>query len=143
MINRGEDTHNEKGRAHLQGRLGKGRQNGAGADPDKEDGHHAPPAPDIGNPSGRQTADAEGDKARRRVRNKLGIGHIPLASENQSRDGRENEYEEMIEQMSDIQKEEMQLVTCKKSSPGQLNDRRAAKGPQTAGSALHCFMETN
>ena len=54
-------------------------------------------------------AQAEGDETRCRIRNQLGIGHAPLDIQPQCGNRREDQHEQMVEEMTQVQENKIDL----------------------------------
>jgi hypothetical protein len=104
--------------ADLERRAGQRRKDGGGADADEEDDHHPLAAPLVGQPAGRDGAQAEGDEAWGRVGDELGVAHVPLVAQPQCRRGREDEHEQMVEEVPDVEKQEVDPFAVHAASGG-------------------------
>jgi type VI secretion system protein ImpG len=105
----------------LQGRPRKGGDDGGKPDADEEHAHHALAAPFVGEPARRIRKHPEREEARRRVFEKLAVAEPPFARERERRDRREDQREQVIEEMPDVEKQEMRAIAIH-GYPGQSLD---------------------
>ena len=108
MIDGGEQPDGGKAQSQGQRRVGQPRQDRRTAQADEEDDHHAAPAPVIAEPAGRQGAGAEGDEAEDRERQEIAVAAPESAPESQN-DGRKEEHEHVVVEMTRIEEKERQL----------------------------------
>ncbi|MGY3368539.1 hypothetical protein ACVWZL_005664 [Bradyrhizobium sp. GM2.4] len=101
MIDRGKNADREQRRAELGRGLHEANRDHGGADADEEDQHHVATAPAVAEPAGEQRARAEGDEARRRVRQEFRIGHAERRSHDDHRGG-ENQHRVMVDEMARV-----------------------------------------
>jgi len=111
VIDGSEDADREQADADLQRRLRQGREDGRQADADEEYGHHTVPVPFVGKPAGRQREQAEGKESRRRVGQQRTVTQPPFPGQRERRHGGEDQHEQVVEEMSDVQEQEMQSVS--------------------------------
>ena len=105
-----ENADREEAGRDRERRIGQRRGDRARADPEKEDDHHPLAAPLVRDPSGRDGADAEGDESGRGERNERRVTHLPLRGQPERGDGREDQHEEMVEEVPDVEKQEADPV---------------------------------
>ena len=73
--------------------------------PKKKNSNQAFPAPAISQPTGWNGKQAERDEARGCVRDQFRIAHTPFVTEYQRSHGCEDQHAQVVEQMTDIQKQ--------------------------------------
>ena len=110
MVDRGEHPDREQPQRDLDGGARQRRGDRARPDADEEDHHHPFPAPLVRDPSGRDGADPERDEPRRGVGDERRVAHAPLLGEPQRRHRREDQHEEVVEEMPDVEEQEVQAI---------------------------------
>ena len=108
VVDRGEHADREQSGRNLDRGVRHRRRDRARPDADEEDDHHALAAPLVREPPRRYRADAECDEPRRGVRNERGVAHAPFLGEPQRRDRREDQHEEVVEEVPDVEEQEVQ-----------------------------------
>ena len=111
MVDRGEETDGGEPERDLERRPREGGQDRARSDAEEEDHDHPFPAPLVREPAGGDRGHPEGDEARRRVGDEGRVAHPPLVGEPERRDGREDEHEEVVEEVPDVQEEKAETGT--------------------------------
>ena len=110
MVDRGEHADREQSEGNLGRRFRQRGHDGARADADEEDDEHPFPAPLVRDPAGRNRTQSERDEARHRVGDERRVTHPPFIREPERRDCREDQHEEVIEEVPDAQEEEVQSI---------------------------------
>ena len=123
MVDRGEHADHEQPDPDLQRRLRKSGRDRGEPDADEEHDHHALAAPFVREPAGRIREHAEREEAGRRVFEQFAVAELPFARERQRRDGREDQREQMIEEVPDVEEQEMRAIAIH-GCPGQSADGR-------------------
>ena len=118
MIDRGEHADHEQPDADLQRRLGQSGRDRGEPDADEEHHHHAFAAPFVGEPAGRIGEHPEGEEAGRRVFEQIAVAEPPFADERERRDRREDQREQVIEEVPDVEEQEMRAIAVHASPCG-------------------------
>jgi hypothetical protein len=93
MIDSGEHADEKQSDADFQGSAGETSQHRAATEAEKEDDHHAAPAPAIREPPGRQGEGAEGDESGCGVYDELRVAHVEGRRQHQRRNRGVNQDE--------------------------------------------------
>ena len=110
MVDRREDADGEQAGRDLERTRGERRGDRGKPGSNEEDRHHAFPAPAVRKPAGGERKETEGDEARCRIGHELGIRHPPLADQREGGDGREDQHEEVVQEVAHVQEEEMEAI---------------------------------
>jgi hypothetical protein len=104
VVDRREDAHErERGRQRPHARR-RGHEQGRGADAEKEDDHHHPPAPEVPEASGRQRAESEHHERAHRVRHEVLPDHAPVGGDGAHRRG-EDQQEQVIQRVAGVEEQ--------------------------------------
>ena len=117
VVDGGEHADCEQSGRDFDRRISERRGDRACPDADEEDDHHPFPTPLVRDPAGRNRADPERDEPRRGVGNQRRVAHPPLLGEPQRRDRREDQHEEVIEEVPDVEEQEVQAIARHEGSP--------------------------
>ncbi len=79
-------------------------------DADEEHAHHALAAPLVRDPAGRQREHAEREEPGCCVFQEVGIAQAPLAVQRQRRHGGEDQREQVVQEVSEVEQQEVQAV---------------------------------
>ena len=128
MVDRREEADGGEAERDLERRPREGGHDRARADAEEEDHDHPFAAPLVREPAGRDRGHPEGDESRRRVGDEGGVAHPPLVGEPQRGDGREDEHEEVVEEVPDVQEQEAETVARHTAFPKRAMDSGAFPG---------------